>query len=166
VVGTELDLVVSPERLRDAFGCFPTGVLAICAVGGAEPVGMAASSFTSVSLSPPLVSVCIQRTSTTWPALRVVPRVGLTVLAEQQGEHCARLASRSGDRFAGLAWTATRDGAVFIDGGSLWLDCAIEREIRAGDHDLVLLRVMGLRSDRSQAPLVFHGSRYRRLATL
>ncbi|MGI5129933.1 flavin reductase family protein [Pseudonocardia sp. CA-107938] len=164
-MGTELEPAVSPERLRTGFGCFPTGVLAICALRGGEPVGMAASSFTSVSLSPPLVSVCIQHTSTTWPVLRGAPRVGLTVLAEQQSEHCARLASRSGDRFAGVAWTATSDGAVFIDGGALWLDCAIEREIRAGDHDLVLLRVLGLRSGGSQAPLVFHGSRFRRLAT-
>lgn len=52
-------------QLRRAFGCFPSGVTAVCAVVDGEPVGMAASSFTSVSMAPPLVSVCVQDSSAT-----------------------------------------------------------------------------------------------------
>lgn len=59
--------------LRRAFGCFPTGVAAVCAVAETGPVGMAVSSFTSVSLEPPLLSVCMQNSSTTWPTLRRRP---------------------------------------------------------------------------------------------
>lgn len=56
--------------LRQAFGYFPSGITAVCALGNSTPMEMAASSFTSVSLEPALVSVCTDRTSTTWPASR------------------------------------------------------------------------------------------------
>src|SRR3546814_7956938 len=61
---------VGPAQLRAAFGCFPSGITAVCALIDGKPVGMAASSFTSVSLDPPLVSVCIQNRSKTWRQLR------------------------------------------------------------------------------------------------
>jgi len=127
---------------------------------------MAASSFTSVSLEPPLVSVCVQNTSATWPVLRRQRRLGMSVLAEDQDAQCAALADKKGDRFAGVEWTATEDGAVFIAGAALWLGCDVHKEIAAGDHIVVLLEVFGIRVDATRAPLVFHGSRYRRLATL
>ncbi|NED85961.1 flavin reductase family protein, partial [Streptomyces sp. SID11233] len=98
------------EQLRRAFGCFPSGVTALCARRGGHPLGLAASSFTSVSMDPPLVSVCVQHTSTTWPKLRALPRLGVSVLAEGQDEICGRLASRSGDRFAGVDWCASASG--------------------------------------------------------
>lgn len=77
----EIGPVTTGDQLRRAFGCFPSGIT-VCALVDGTPVGMAASSFTSVSLAPPLVSVCIQHTSTTWPVLRNRPRLGLSVLAE------------------------------------------------------------------------------------
>src|SRR5918997_4998820 len=78
------DLSADPQELRRAYGCFPSGVTAICTLVDGAPDGMAASSFTSVSLDPPLVSVCVQNTSTTWPRLRHLPRLGVSVLAESQ----------------------------------------------------------------------------------
>lgn len=69
--------------LRSVFGRFPTGVTAVCAEVDGAPVGMAASSFTSVSLSPPLVSVCVQNSSQTWPVLRRARRIGVSVLSEE-----------------------------------------------------------------------------------
>lgn len=156
--------VTTSGQLRQAFGCFPSGVTAVCAGVDGIPVGLAASSFTSVSVDPPLVSVCMQHSSTTWPVLRKRPRLGLSVLAEEQHEICARLASKTGDRFAGTGWTAAADGSVFLLGATLWLDCTIHAEVPAGDHDIVLLRVHGLRADAETAPLIFHGSRFRRLA--
>ena len=156
-------LVLDPTRLREVFGAFPTGVTAVAAVVDGVAVGLAASSFTSVSLDPPLVSVCVAHTSTTWPVLRAAPRLGISVLAAGQEGVGAQLGARTGDRFAGLRWRATPDAAVLLEGASAWLDCSVEAQHRAGDHDIVVLRVHDLDADHDAAPLVFHASRYRRL---
>ncbi|MBP2366481.1 flavin reductase family protein [Pseudonocardia parietis] len=161
-----IEPVTAGDQLRQAFGCFPSGVTAVCAEVDGVPVGLAASSFTSVSIDPPLVSVCMQHSSTTWPTLRERPRIGLSVLAEGQDDACGRLASKSGDRFAGTATTVADDGALFVDGATLWLDCTIHAEVPSGDHDIVLLNVHGIRADPATPPLVFHGSRFRRLAAI
>lgn len=159
-----IEPVTAVDQLRQAFGCFPSGVTAVCAETDGVPVGLAASSFTSVSVDPPLVSVCMQHSSTTWPRLRTLPRLGLSVLAEGQDEICARLASKTGDRFAGTDRFTSADGAVFVHGATLWLDCTIHAEVPSGDHDIVLLHIHGLSADPDALPLVFHGSRFRRLA--
>ena len=151
-------------QLRRAFGCFPSGVTAVCALIDGEPVGMAASSFTSVSVSPPLVSVCVQDTSTTWPRLRTQVRLGVSVLAEGHTDTCRRLASKDGDRFASVQWEADPLAGVFVHGATAWLECSLQGEVPAGDHAIALLRVHALRAEPDQAPLVFHGSRFRRLA--
>ncbi|MFH0518030.1 flavin reductase family protein [Streptomyces sp. M41] len=152
------------RTLRHAFGCFPSGVTAVCGLVGGEPVGMAVSAFTSVSIAPPLLSVCIADSSSTWPRLRGRRRLGLSVLAEDQGTACRRLADREQDRFAGVPWRATPDGAVFLDGASAWFECSLATEVPGGDHRIALLRIHRLRTDPDAPPLVFHGSRFRRLA--
>jgi flavin reductase (DIM6/NTAB) family NADH-FMN oxidoreductase RutF len=154
---------LEPPQLRRVFGSFPTGVTVIAALAGDVPVGLAANSFVSVSLDPPMVSVCVAHTSTTWPALRGAARLGVSVLGAHQ-EHVGRqLSARGVDRFAALRWQATPAGAVLLDSSSAWLECSVEREIPAGDHDIVLLRVHDLDADPDVPPLVFHGSQYRRL---
>jgi flavin reductase (DIM6/NTAB) family NADH-FMN oxidoreductase RutF len=152
-----------PGHLRRVFGAFPTGVTAIAALVDGVPVGLAASSFTSVSLDPPLVSVCLAHSSSTWPLLRTVGHLGVSVLGDHQERVCRQLSARSGDRFAGTPWRATERGGVLLEGSSAWLDCSIEREIPAGDHDIVLLRVHELEADPQVGPLVFHGSEFRQL---
>ncbi|MEU7810870.1 flavin reductase family protein [Pseudonocardia sp. NPDC049154] len=159
-------LTDDPKALRAAYGCFPSGVTAVCAVVDGIPVGMAASSFASVSMDPPLVSVCVQNTSTTWPKLRDRPRLGLSVLAEGHDAACLALSSKHGDRFAGVDWESTADDAIYVHGSTLWLDCEVEREVPAGDHAIVLLRVLALQANPHQAPLVFHGSRFRTLSAV
>ncbi|WP_329176007.1 flavin reductase family protein [Streptomyces sp. NBC_01477] len=154
---------LSPGELRRVFGAFPTGVTAVAALVDGIPVGLAANSFTAVSLDPPLLSVCVAHTSTTWPLLADRARLGITVLSADQERACAQLAARSDDRFTGLDWHATEDGAVLLDGAGAWFDTSVEQHIRAGDHDIVLLRIHALEADHTVAPLVFHGSRFRRL---
>ena len=150
--------------LRRALACFPSGVTAICALESGAPIGMVASTFTPVSLEPSLVSVCVQDTSKTWPRLRVQRRLGVSVLAEEQDVICRSLASKDRERFEGVDWTADGDGGVYIHGASLWLDCSIHAELPGGDHTIVLLQIHGLQADSDRDPLVFHGSRFRRLA--
>jgi flavin reductase (DIM6/NTAB) family NADH-FMN oxidoreductase RutF len=155
---------LEPTDLRRVFGAFPTGVTAVAALVGGVPTGITANSFTSVSLDPPIVSVSVAHTSTTWPVLRTAARLGISVLGAHQERHGRSLSERHGDRFDSVRWRATADGAVLVEGASAWLDCGIEREIRVGDHDLILLRVHALDSDPAVPPLIFHASRYRRLS--
>jgi len=149
-------------QLRRVLATFPTGVAAVSAIIDGEPAGLAANSFVSVSLDPPLVSVCIGHSSTTWPALRTASRLGISVLGAHQESASRQLSARNGERFAGLRWLATDHGAVLLHEASAWFECSIDREIAAGDHDIVLLRVHDLGASEAM-PLVFHGSAYRQL---
>jgi flavin reductase (DIM6/NTAB) family NADH-FMN oxidoreductase RutF len=160
------NLVSDPTVLRRAYGCFPSGVTAVCAVLDGVPVGMAASSFTSVSLSPPLVSLCVQDSSRTWPKLRDCPRLGVSVLAADHDVACVSLSRKEGDRFAGVEWEPTQQGAVFVHGATAWLECSVDAEIPAGDHAIALLRIHGLRAEPEATPLIFHASRFRTLAAI
>jgi flavin reductase (DIM6/NTAB) family NADH-FMN oxidoreductase RutF len=160
---TVIASVEDPERLRHAFGAFPSGVAAIAALVDGAPVGIAASSFTSVSLDPPLVSFCIAHTSATWPALRAASRLGVSILSAQQENAGRQLAGRRADRFADLSWRSTEHGAILLEGASGWFETTIEQQIRAGDHDIVVLRVRDLDADHDVSPLIFHASQFRRL---
>lgn len=152
--------------LKRAFSCFPSGVVAVCSHHhGTEPVGMAASAFTAVSIDPPLVSVCVQNTSTTWPRLRDARMLGVSVFAQDQSRQCRQLAGAAAHRFDDIDPLAADDGSLFIPGAAAHLSCSIEQEIPAGDHILVLLRIEQLQADPSVEPLVFHASTFRALAT-
>ena len=164
VMTTNQDL--DPAALRQAFGVFPTGVVALAAEVDGVPVGLAASSFTSVSLDPPLVSVSVARTSKTWPDLRRAGRYGVTVLADHHGTVCRQLSGPVDERFAGVEVTVTEDGAVTLDEGLVRFDCSLYREVEAGDHVIVLLRVHAVEhgaEDDAGHPLVFHRSGFGRL---
>lgn len=155
---------LDPVRLREAFGVFPTGVVAVAAEVDGLLTGLAASSFTSVSLEPALVSFSVANTSRTWPALRSSERLGLTVLADHHHEVCRQLAGPVDGRFAGLSVTTTGDGAATLDDGLARFDCSIYREVEAGDHTVVLLRLHAVEHADTSLPLVFHRSAFGRLA--
>jgi flavin reductase (DIM6/NTAB) family NADH-FMN oxidoreductase RutF len=150
--------------LRQAFGCFPSGVTAFCGLLDGVAEGMAASSFTSVSLDPALVSVCVANTSTTWPKLANLDRLGLSVLAGDHAPIARALASKTGDRFGGVDWTASDSGAVFVHGATLWLECAPFKRVAAGDHEIVVLQIVALAMYPDVAPMVFHRSNFHELA--
>jgi len=154
---------LTPSSLREAFGHFPTGVVAIAAQVEGVREGLASSTFVPVSLEPPLVSFCVQNTSTTWPKLKGLPMLGISVLGEAHDEAALTLAAKTGDRFAGLETVSYTSGAVFIRGTGLWLESAIEQLIPAGDHTIVVLRVNGVTVDAEVAPIVFHRSTFRKL---
>lgn len=163
----ELDPVTAdPTDLRRLYGYFPSGVTAVCALSGEVPVGMAASAFTAVSIDPPLVSVCVQNSSTTWPKLRGLRRLGVSVLAQHQHRECRTLAMKEGDRFAGIDWVATPGGAIVVSEATAWLECSLYSELVAGDHAIALLEVHAFRIDLERSPLVFHESRFRKLANI
>ncbi|MFF5206355.1 flavin reductase family protein [Streptosporangium sp. NPDC000396] len=161
--GNQLQAIDS-RRFRSVLGHFATGVVAITAIdpdkGG--PCGLAANSFTSVSLDPPLVAFCVAHTSTSWPRLRAAKTLTVNVLAEHQQPICAALASKGGDKFAGLDWSHSPGGNPVIDGALAWIDCSVEAEHPAGDHVIVVARVHDLGVHGDGGPLLFFRGGYGR----
>lgn len=167
LIGVTTNQDLDQSRLRAAFGSFPSGVVAVAADVDGALIGLAASSFTSVSLDPPLVSVSVANTSKTWPDLRRAARLGLTVLAEHHGDVCRQLAGPVDRRFDGVPVTVTDAGAVTLDEGLARFDCSVYREVEAGDHTIVLLLLHAVEhavGHTEGAPLVFHRSAFGRMA--
>jgi flavin reductase (DIM6/NTAB) family NADH-FMN oxidoreductase RutF len=154
---------LEPSTLRQAFGAFPCGVVSVAAQVDGAHVGLAASSFTSVSLEPALVSFSVANTSSTWPVLRRARHLGLSVLADHHGDVCTQLAGPADRRFDGLELHTTDEGAVLLDGAAATFDCTIHREVEAGDHTLVLLRLHAVEDLGGVSPLVFHRSGFSRI---
>jgi 3-hydroxy-9,10-secoandrosta-1,3,5(10)-triene-9,17-dione monooxygenase reductase component len=160
-------LPVDGRRFRTVLGHFATGIVAITAIDpdNGEPCGLAANSFTSVSLDPPLVAFCVAHTSTSWPRLRAARTQTVNVLAEHQQAVCAALASKGGDKFAGLEWTKSPGGNPMISDALAWIDCSIEAEHPTGDHVIVVARVHDLGVHGDGGPLVFFRGDYGRFRT-
>jgi flavin reductase (DIM6/NTAB) family NADH-FMN oxidoreductase RutF len=163
VAGFPTNQDLDPARLRRAFGIFPTGVVAVAAQVGGQLVGLAASSFTSVSLEPPLVLLSIANTSKTWPQLRRAAHLGVTVLADHHRVAARQLAGPVEGRFGGLEVVLSNDGAVTLADGLAQFDTTIYREVEAGDHSIVLLRLHAVAHAGDSQPLVFHRSGFSRL---
>jgi 3-hydroxy-9,10-secoandrosta-1,3,5(10)-triene-9,17-dione monooxygenase reductase component len=154
------------RHFRSVLGSFATGVVALTAVDPAtgRPAGLTANSFTAVSLDPPLVSVCLARTSRTWPRLRAAGGYCVNILAEHQRDVCLRLAAPGGDKFRGLAWTPSPAGHPVLDGVLGWIECEIAAEYLAGDHVIAVSRARHLDLRPGGCPLVFYRGRYHELA--
>ncbi|MCT9934021.1 flavin reductase family protein [Planotetraspora sp. A-T 1434] len=155
---------VHGHHFRNVLGRFATGVVAITAIDPetGKACGLAANSFTSVSLDPPLVAFCVAHTSTSWPRLKAAGSLCVNVLAEHQQQICAQLATTGGDKFAGLSWTRSPGGGPVLDGALAWLDCTVENEHVAGDHVIVVAKVHQLDKHEDGGPLVFFRGGYGR----
>jgi flavin reductase (DIM6/NTAB) family NADH-FMN oxidoreductase RutF len=164
IVRRESPSALDPAALRRAFGAFPSGVVAVAAEADGVPVGMVASSFTSVSLEPALVSFSIANTSSTWPLLRRSARLGLSVLADHHDHVCRQLAGPAAQRFDGLSLRRSDAGAMLFEDAVATFDCSIFREVGAGDHTMVLLRLHEVHDTAAASPLVFHRSSFGRIA--
>lgn len=155
------------QAVRDLFNNVPTAVSALCAVVGGVRRGLVATSMSvGVSFEPPMVAFSVLSSSRTWPYLRAARRIGVSVLSEEQAQACRQIASKTRDRFAGLAVATTGDRALFIGGATSWMDCSIADVTVAGDHDLVLLQIHRIQCFTDAEPLVFHRSRFRTLGSL
>lgn len=143
---------------------YPTGVVVVSAVVDGRPEGMAAGSFLSVSLDPPLVAFCADHGSTTWPRLRTAGGFVVNVLGASQQDVCRTFAQRDVDRFAGQRWTPDAHGHPVLDASPVWISCRLEAVHVVGDHDLVVGRVEDLGVRAEQDPLVFLRGGFPRLS--
>ena len=153
--------------LRRAFAGFPSGIAAVAAVVDDRPAVLVASSFTvGVSEDPPLVLFAVRKASQTWQALLPAAVLGISVLGEQLARSVRQLAgSNTSARLAGVQTTAVDSGAVFLDHSTIWLECVVHDIHGAGDHDIVVLRVLALKSDFDRSPLIWHRSGFTTLVS-
>jgi flavin reductase (DIM6/NTAB) family NADH-FMN oxidoreductase RutF len=148
------------RRLRDALGCYPTGVAVIttCRADG-MPVGVTVNSFSSVSLTPPLVLWSLSQHSANLATFQHATHWAVHVLADDQQAISRVFATPSADRFAGLSWDAGEGGVPLLRGCSALLQCRASACHEGGDHLIFVGEVLAV--DRQpKAPLVYHAGRY------
>ncbi|MYW19290.1 flavin reductase, partial [Streptomyces sp. SID2955] len=131
--------LASPDLLRSTFRRHAAGVAVITARGASGPVGFTATSLTSVSAEPPMVSFGIGTGASSWPAIAEADHVGVHVLGEHQSDLAATFARSGADRFgASTAWREGPEGVPVLDDVLAWLVCRIVGRVPAGDHRIVL----------------------------
>lgn len=139
------------RALRDAFGAFSTGVTVVTARNGeGRPIGFTANSFASVSLDPPLLLVCIAKTSRNLEAMIKTERFAVNILSEAQEEVSNTFARPVDDRFAAVEWHDGPAGSPVFPAAAAWFDCTMEQTVEAGDHVILIGRVVAFEgSDRN-----------------
>jgi 3-hydroxy-9,10-secoandrosta-1,3,5(10)-triene-9,17-dione monooxygenase reductase component len=150
--------------LRSVLGRFTTGVTVVTAVGSDGPVGMTANAFSSVSLNPPLVLVCLNRYTQSGAEIRKAGHFAVNILGEAQESLAGAFARWIPDRFDTIDWFTAETGAPVLAGSLGYLDCTLHEEFRGGTHSILIGRVLtaGLAPDHLN-PLIFFGGGYRRL---
>ncbi len=151
---------IDSARFRTILGHFATGVTVVTGHGPDGPSGMAANSFTSVSLDPPLVAFCAAYSSSTWPLIQAGGHYCVNVLSDKQEDVCRRFAAKDTDRFLGVGWKPAESGCPILDDVLAWIDCAIEAEHAAGDHVIVVGRAIGMDVAADGRPLLFYRGGY------
>jgi 3-hydroxy-9,10-secoandrosta-1,3,5(10)-triene-9,17-dione monooxygenase reductase component len=151
-------------KFRTVLGHFATGVTVVTGRGTEGPLGLAANAFTSVSLDPPLVLVCMARTSSTWPKIRPSGAFAVNFLSERQEVVSRRFGGPGGDRFAGIGWRPGETGSPVFSDALAFVECRIETEHNAGDHVIVVGRVVDLGVIQEGRPLIFWRGGYGSLA--
>ncbi|MEL6127087.1 MAG: flavin reductase family protein [Pseudomonadota bacterium] len=149
--------------LRRALGTFATGVTIVTATApDGTPAGFTANSFTSVSLEPPLLLVCLAHTAVSYRLFCETESFAVNVLEEGQEETAKRFATRGADKFEQTPWKPGTRGAPLIDGSLARFDCAMHARVEAGDHDILMGRVLGF-SVHDGAALLYHQGAFRRI---
>ncbi len=124
---------------RRALGSFPTGVTIVTAFDReGQPWGLTANSFTSVSLEPPVISVCIAKAGRVFPTLKASSRFAVNILSADQQGLAEHFASEVENRFTGIDWQAKPAGAPLLPGASAQLDCTVHSRVDASDHEILL----------------------------
>lgn len=154
-----------PRTLRDALGCFATGVTIItCCAADGHPVGLTANSFTSVSLDPPLLLACIDNRAQSLEALRHASHFAVNVLHIGQQPTSDRFAARTvADRFSTIGWHAGEYGSPLISGSLAAFECRRHALHAGGDHQILVGEVVKATFEPRRDPLLFFRGRYRRL---
>ena len=151
---------VDPARFRQLLGRFATGVTVVTAKGpDGNPVGMTANTLTSVSLLPPLISVCIDHAADMHQTMQRTAAFTVNILAANQEALSRRFAEQGRNRFDGLRVEPNRQGGVVLDGVIAYLECEGVSQVPSGDHTIYIARVIGGEIFEGE-PLLYYRSGY------
>ncbi len=153
--------MTTPTHFRHLCSRFATGVTVVTTFEGDDvPAGMTASSFASVSLDPPLISVAIGVAATIYDAMRAANRFTVNILNAGQEELARRFAAEAPVRFDGVGWKRTDDGFLVLDGALATIHCEKWSEVPAGDHTIVIGKVVGGAAAEHGRPLLYFRGGY------
>lgn len=162
------DPVIDPGDFRRVLGHFPTGVTVVTTdgePGAGRPAGVTIGSFTSISLDPPLVGFYIGSGAGTRDAVELAGHFCVNILADDQQELSNRMASKDDDKFDGITYELSETGSPILPDVLGIIDCRIHQVVEAGDHDLIIGRVLNLSVRREGRPLLFFKGQYGSFAT-
>ena len=155
---------VDIREFRQALGAFMTGVTVVTTINEQdEPIGFTANSFTSVSLDPPLVLVCLAKRSGNCDSFAKGKSYAINILAENQEHISGIFASPVADRFAEVDWSKQSTGSPIINNVAAWLDCNMHEVVDAGDHLIFIGEVMAF-SHTNRSPLGYLRGNYVRFS--
>ncbi|HKR09307.1 MAG TPA: flavin reductase family protein [Gemmatimonadaceae bacterium] len=154
---------VSEDEFRAVLGRFPSGVTVVTTIddGGADQ-GMTVSAFCSVSLHPPLVLICIEKTASAYEALTASKGFVVNVLSTKQEQVARRFAIVDIDRFEGVGFTRSSQGYAVLDDVLGVIECTRQQQYDGGDHTIILGKVEAMRAE-SGTPLLYYRGGYAQL---
>ncbi|MCP3424699.1 flavin reductase family protein [Rothia sp. AR01] len=151
---------ITKEDYRKVFGTLPTGVTAITGrTEDGKPMGFVVGTFASLSLAPPLVTFCVDKSSSTWPTLRSLKRFTANILSTEQVPVCRALSRKGVDKFQGVDYSESALGTPRIDGSVAYIDCEVLSEVVAGDHYVIVGSVQTMEAAPGKA-LMFRGGTF------
>ena len=134
--------ILDIKQFRQTLGAFLTGVTVVSTLDEqGRPIGFTANSFTSVSLDPPLVLVCLAKTSANCDRFCGANAYAINILAEDQQHISGVFASRVEDRYEQVEWHSEKTGSPILDNVVAWLDCSMHEVVDAGDHFILIGKV-------------------------
>ena len=162
VAAADPEAVAAARRFREVLGSFASGVTVVTAMSNGSPVGMTCQSFSSVSLDPPLVLFIPAKTSRAWLLMQRSGKFCVNFLSADQAELSNTMASRGTDKFTDVAWSPSETtGSPLLDGALAYVDCSVHAVHEAGDHYVVIGRVLDLVQRDAKDPLLFFQGQYR-----
>ena len=151
----------SPDEFRAALGRFATGVTIVTArSSNGSLVGLTANSFNSVSLAPPLVLWSLAQAASSMAALSAGSHYAINILASDQKALAEQFASRTADRWRGVAWREGVAGAPLLEGAAAVFECFNRSRYEEGDHVIFVGEVEHCAHRSGASPLLFHGGRF------
>jgi len=151
---------VDDAAFKEALSHFASGVTVVTTEHDGKPYGMTVASFASLSLRPPLVLVCIEKAVKTHDAIAAAGKFGVSILTKEQSGVSNRFASKSDDKFSGVALVAGAIGVPLIAGALTTLECNVAQQLPGGDHSIFVGEVVATSSGVGE-PLVYYRSGYR-----